>query len=1130
MPLRGAPRWWRSAFAAAVLCAVAAGASAQPFDPPEERKLAGGDVQEHEVRLGSTRSVRLVIEQQGVDVVVTVRGPGGSLVLAIDSPLGRWATESALVAVPAAGLYRLEVGSRWEGVGAGRYRLSLEPAPTAPPALRAAEEAWSRGARAYAESHEAAAPEELLEAARSAFGEAGAAFAELHLPERQAAGLHAEAALARRLGKSAEAVELLRGAIALWRSAGAARMEAEAWNELGLALWESGDLDGAERSFETALASLRPLGDPAGEAEVAQNPCLVTHARGELERALPCYEEARDRFRQLGETRWEATALNNLGYAYYGLGEPSPATAAYRQALELRSAAGDRVGEAQTLNNLAVLHRRLGDLDEALALYDRARRLQHDLGDRRQEAATLSNLGVLYGFLGEPGRARIYLEEALELRRSLGDSRGQLATLNHLGRLLCEQGEVAAALARHDEAQELARATDDARGEAQALARRGECLARDGRHAAAGPVLEEAVRRFGETGDRAQEAAARQVLGEVALALGRPAAARTALEAALAARIEAGDAVGAAASRATLARALETAGDLERARAEAEAALVEVEGLRRRIASPDLRATFLAAEREAHEVLIGVLAALHRRDSGRGNALAAFEVSERARARGLLDVLQAGRTAPRRAAGSGPASDLDPGLERRRESLLRRLYLRAERHRAPQGPGPGRDDLELEMAEILRQLDVVEGRMRGQSPRYAALVEPRVPDLTEVQGLLGPDTVFLEYFVGESRAFLWKIDSAGAELHELAEARDLGSLVRRVHEGWSALPGGGEEGAGREAAALSRVLLGPVWRELTASRETRRLAVAADGPLHLLPFAALPRPDRPEEPLLTRFEFVQAPSAAVLALQRGRRPAPAEAPGDAHDRVLVVADPVFDPRDERVASRSAAATPVPASPAAPARGPAPLELDRMRFSREEAEAIEALDPERIDVRLDFAARREALLAAPPGRYRAIHVASHGRVDTERPFLTGLVLSRVDERGRPVEGWLRLAEVYGLELDADLVVLSGCSTAFGREVRGEGLLGLARGFLHAGAGSAVASLWAVQDRATAELMAAFYRQLWSGGLPPGAALRAAQLELRERQRWRAPYYWAAWTFTGDWRAVPDPSTTIERSTP
>ncbi len=316
--------------------------------------------------------------------------------------------------------------------------------------------------------------------------------------------------------------------------------------------------------------------------------------------------------------------------------------------------------------------------------------------------------------------------------------------------------------------------------------------------------------------------------------------------------------------------------------------------------------------------------------------------------------------------------------------------------------------------------------------------------------------------------------------------------ARRVHERLSTYDVADRAAETAEAAELSRLLLGPVAGRLGA----KRLVIVADGALHYLPFGALPVPSTGAAPvpllalLLDNHEVVSLPSASALALLRRELASRPAAPR----QVAIVADPLFDPKD-------------PAFPRLPA-------------TRQEAEAIAnianiaAPDQARLDLGADASLQevRDDRLAG----FRTIHFATHGVIDAEHPALSGLALSTIDAQGRPREGFLRLRDIYALRLDAGLVVLSGCRTALGREVRGEGLTGLTQGFFHAGAARLVASLWKVDDRATAELMTRFYRAMWIDGLTPAAALRSAQLSLRQERRWRDPYYWAGFVLQGDWR--------------
>ena len=166
--------------------------------------------------------------------------------------------------------------------------------------------------------------------------------------------------------------------------------------------------------------------------------------------------------------------------------------------------------------------------------------------------------------------------------------------------------------------------------------------------------------------------------------------------------------------------------------------------------------------------------------------------------------------------------------------------------------------------------------------------------------------------------------------------------------------------------------------------------------------------------------------------------------------------------------------------------------------------------------LDFDASRETVLNADLSQYRIVHFATHSLLNNQRPELSGVVLSLVDASGRPRNGFLRLYDIYNLRLGADLVVLSACQTALGREIRGEGLIGLTRGFLYAGAARVVATLWEIDDRTTAELMKHFYQGMLVHGKRPAVALRDAQVAMWRTRGWESPYYWAAFTLQGEWQ--------------
>ena len=277
--------------------------------------------------------------------------------------------------------------------------------------------------------------------------------------------------------------------------------------------------------------------------------------------------------------------------------------------------------------------------------------------------------------------------------------------------------------------------------------------------------------------------------------------------------------------------------------------------------------------------------------------------------------------------------------------------------------------------------------------------------------------------------------------------------------------------------------------------------MAADGALHYIPFNILPI-DASGRRLIDVIEVVGITSMSVIEARRNRIVL-----DEPSQTLAMFADPVFEVTDPRLAH---IAEPAPAAPTIDS-------YDRLPFTGYEAEAIAALIPaEERTVAIGFDASLANLLSMDLRRYRFVHFATHGNVDARYPALSAIVLSQYDDQGVPVAGTLRLHDIYHLDLNADLVILSACETALGREIRGEGLVGLTQGFLSAGARSLIISLWPVSDRATSELMKRFYANVYEVKLSPSEALREAQRFISARGRWRDPFYWGAFVLLGDWQ--------------
>jgi len=535
----------------------------------------------------------------------------------------------------------------------------------------------------------------------------------------------------------------------------------------------------------------------------------------------------------------------------------------------------------------------------------------------------------------------------------------------------------------------------------------------------------------------------------------------------------------------------------------------------------------------------------------------AFQVLERSRARTLLETLAVAHAEIRK--------DADPALLQQQRGLQQSLA--AKNQRRIQLLGRKSPDAELallhkEIQNLHSQYQEVEQRIRATSPSYAALMQPQPISAKETQEqLLDEDTVLLEYSLGEERSYVWVLTRESLATYGLPKRSNIEEAAREIYrllttrseihtQESAAQKQARLERAQRayrnKAATLSRMVLEPVARQI---ENKKRLLIVSDGALQYIPFAVLPIPEttagkeNQAVPLLAKHEIVNLPSASVLAVLRQqaarRQPAP--------KAVAVLADPVFAPSDPRVKhnaqpgsslasashaneekdkDKDAVLADFPDVSAGRLTRSADdvglsrsgtLQLPRLPFSRREADAILAVTPDGLGTKaVDFDANRETATSPELAQYRIVHFATHGLLDSQHPELSGLVLSLVDSRGHGKDGFLQLEDIYNLNLPADLVVLSACETGLGKEINGEGLIGLTRGFMYAGATRVVSSLWRVDDFATAKLMKAFYASMEQDGRRPAQALREAQLSLLEDRRWSAPYYWAGFTIQGEWK--------------
>ncbi len=1100
-------------FRGLLLLAVLSGASGLPGSPaaataqqraqptrlqprhPISRELAGGGTHSYRVALRAGQYLHAVVEQRGIDVLVTIFAPDGEEVADFDTDNGAQGPEKIRFVGQASGDHRLEVSSLDSTASPGRYEVridTLRPGTDRDRAQVSAERLYRDAVRL-----EAQGTAEGFRDAIAKYGEALPLFLAAGDSSRAAYTLNNMASAQEDLGDGRQAIAPFTRALELFFALGDSSSAATILNNLGLTHDHLGEKQRALEFYRRALPIRRAVGDSGGEAITLNNLGQVYAHVGRNREALDVSTQALAIYRELEDRRSLAVLYSNIGVIYDRMGEKQQALDSYAQSLELRRAVGDSMGQVSALLNIGALYEGLGEHRMSLDFYVRARELFHAAGNPRGEATALNNIGSLHDMAGEHQLALEAYGQALARYRQAGDQGGEAKSLNNIGASLGDAGRQREAIDSLDQAMRLFRAVSDRSGEAAAINNRGDMYFAMGERRKAAASYADALRIRRTIGDR---------------------------------RGEAGTLWG-------LALLAHQEGDFRGSLTSIEAALAVVDTVRTRIGSQGLRASYLATVQSYRELHIDVLMKLDRQHPGQGYAARALLASEHAKARSLLETLAEAHADIRQG--------VDSTLLARERSLQQDLNLEAGRQEALLA-GP-HTEAEVEAGDraleaLTADLRQVEAAIKATSPRYAALALPEPLDLEAMRRQLDPGTMLLEYSLGPKRSYLWAITRKEITGHQLPGRAELDTAVRRFHalvSSTQAVVLRGERGRPlapkvpqREmldvALALSRMLLGPVADRLG----TQRLVIVADGILSYLPFGSLPDPVTlpPDggtvQPLIVRHEIVSLPSLSVLALLRqqpaGRLPPPRT--------IAVVADPVFYADDERV-RRPAAEPSRPASPEVVSRLESTVErsaeeagarrggerLPRLPGTRKEADGILALMPDSAQTTraVDFEASRAFATSGELSRYRYVHFATHGLLNSLHPELTAIVLSLVDAEGRPQDGFLRAHEIYNLQLSAEAVVLSACQTGLGKEVKGEGLIGLTRGFLYAGAKRVVVSLWSVDDEATAELMVRFYRGVMKGK-PPAQALRTAQLEMWKGRRWQAPYYWAAFVLHGEWR--------------
>jgi CHAT domain-containing protein/Tfp pilus assembly protein PilF len=851
----------------------------------------------------------------------------------------------------------------------------------------------------------------------------------------------------------------------------------------------------ADRLYREVIAEYRKLGDRTmAVSNALKQMGAIAFDEGDFARAGDCFEESIGIAEELAPRSIQlATDLIGLGALSQMQGDFTIGERYYQRALAIeRSNFPESQDIDLILRNLGILAARRGDLAKEEVYLRKGLIRAEKLGARSLYSANiLSSLAECLLDLGRPADGERYEKRALAIREKGSSRLNEASSLRNMGKIARVRGDLVAAQRYYERALGLVEP--------------------------AAPESPDAVRIFIGLGYVARD------IGDFITAEDSYRRALTILEKIAPASMDHAEAL------ADLASAIRSQGRFAAAVETYKQAIAEMESKTSTLGGiEEDRSRYRAAHERYYKEYVDLLAQ-------EGETDLAFETLESFHARTLVEMLSASQINLR--------AGVDPALVAREHELRKLLNAKTQFRVRLFGQQHSDDQLsalDRELVSLRQSYDDVEAQIRADSPTYASFTEPPKLAIRDIQQLLDRNTVLLEYSLGEVRSHIWIVSEHAVDMLELPGRAEIERLARqyydtltiraqkRVADPNAELSNWHKTDALLQSlgAKISRMILAPVVNLIAC----KRLLIVGDGALQYVPFSALPAPGTQTVPLIVNHEIVILPSASVLAEIR-RTQANRSKPSR---EVAVLADPVFDKGDMRVVgsnyidqskqgSGNQKTLPLPAERLSRSAVDAGLlrgrgsYFKRLPYTRQEAHSIVAAAPRGQAIQaLDFQASRAMAMSLELARYRIVHFATHGLVDSKHPDLSGLVLSLVNRHGKPQDGFLGLEDIYNMKLSADLVVLSACQTALGEQISGEGLIGLTRGFMYAGASRVAASLWEVNDAATAELMAHFYKAMELDGVAPAAALRQAQLAMWNQRLWHSPYYWAGFQIQGEWK--------------
>lgn len=890
-----------------------------------------------------------------------------------------------------------------------------------------------------------------------------------------------------------------------------------------LIIQQKGDIKTGKKLYEEALEISKNLNSPLAKGYAFFSEGMHSTYYGNIKETLKILEQADYFASQTQDSQLINQVLQNLGFAFARAGDSSKGLDLLNRALQISIVSGDKRNIALSYFGIGFMHLMLSEKQKAIENLKKSEEMFPTDFEWLERAKLYNNFGVIYEDYGDIKSAESYRVKAYEFFGKADFPLGQLATLPSLAKLKFLNGDIAESRKTYDqmivEANKLGANFD------LAIANEGignlEFFL--GNYDGAIKSFLESLRVYNEI-----EVKLPRIENNLGLAFEKKGDIETAkdyFEQALKINLETRDFLPATENLYNLARINFTKGNYDKALEEIKKSVSITESLYSDVLNSKLKRNYFSTTFDHYELYIKVLMKKNELDPNQNFLLEAIQAAEKSRARSMLENLSLSE--------ADFVKDADTETIKREKEIRSELNIKADKLTDLLGQKDNTDEADKigkEINELENQLEEIKAYLKQNSPIYSVIKNPAPFDVGEFQkNVLDDDSLLLEFSFGKEESYLWlvgktevgayvlppreRIETKIETLRELLASREM--LSGESIETYQARIKKAEEDYWTTASDLSRDLFGQVAGKFGE----KRLIVVPDGKLGYFPVSALPLPDSDsEDPILLTNEVIYEPSASTLSIlaNSGKQNKLSA------KSLLIFSDPVFTENDARLSGVNDTDLANQTESDENFRFVESLNsLVRLEASKTEADSIvEILGAKNSDEFFGFAASRQKLLNVNAAEYKILHFATHGLIDENRPELSGIVLSRFDESGNKLDEFFRLHDIYGMNLNSDLVVLSACGTGIGKEIRGEGLMSLNNAFLSVGAKTVMASLWKVEDRATLELMKNFYAAMSDEKLTPSQALRKAQIKMWQSDRYRSPFYWAAFTVQGDYRNVPD----------